>query len=105
MSAIFLDRDRNEIVIDMLREFKCQELPQQAWVNRKEPKQRSRKRQLCIDTLAEFEKALEGPNRPRTKQDAINQIYPQGIGYLLMWMVFRAVVAQIVAWLYDRTQA
>jgi hypothetical protein len=105
MSAIFLDRDRNEIMSDMLREFKCQELPQQAWIDRKEPKQRTRKRQLCIDTLRQFEKAIEGPNRPRTRQEAIDQIYPQGVGYLLMWIVFRELVKTIVAWLYDRTRA
>lgn len=105
MSAIFLERHRGEIIHDMLKEFNCQELPAMAWKNRKEPKQRTRKRDICLDTLAEFEKAFEGPNRPTTKREAIEQIYPQGIGYLLMWLVFRELVERIVAWLYDRTQA
>ena len=89
----------------MLKEFNCQELPVMAWKSRKEPKQRTRKRDICLDTLAEFEKAFEGSNRPKNRQEAIDQIYPQGIGYLMMWWLFRALVEKIVAWLYDRTQA
>jgi hypothetical protein len=105
MSAIFLDRDRSEIIIDMLREFKCQELPQQAWIDRKEPKERRKKRALCLATLEEFERVLERIGAPRTRQEAIDAIYPQGFGYVLMWLLFRAMVAQIVGWLWDRTQA
>jgi hypothetical protein len=105
MSAIFLERDRTEIVADMFRKFECEELPAFAWRDRKEPKERQKKRALCMATLEEFERVLEQIGAPRTRQEAIDAIYPQGFGYVLMWLLFRAMVAQIVGWLWDRTQA
>jgi len=105
VSAIFLERDRTEIVGEMLRKFECEELPAFAWNDRKEPKERRKKRALCIATLEEFERVLERAGAPKTRQEAIDAIYPQGIRYVLMWIILRAVVAKIVGWLWDRTQA
>ena len=65
MSAIFLERDRTEIVGEMLRKFECEELPAFAWNDRKEPKERRKKRALCIATLEEFERVLERAGAPK----------------------------------------
>jgi hypothetical protein len=102
MSAIYGTNEIERLKRELFHKFDCVELRQGK--NYKEPRERRQRRELAQATLAAFIKAMNGPNAPKTKADAVAMVFPGGIWFTLIWVFVRPLVIKMVQWLWDRTQ-
>ena len=96
--------DWDQLYCETYRRFDCDDLSHLVAYHRgfSEIDLRKRRKKRCNveSTLTRFRSAMESPNPPKTKAEAVAALSPV-VAYLL-WSVFKMLAIQIIEWAWDR---
>lgn len=98
MKPTFSTKDQADIEQAALRQFDCQPLP---FGHKRESKDRTKRRNQVTATTRRFLDAANGPNPPKTREEAITASI--GLFTSLLSMIFPqyAVAIAVAGWLWD----
>ena len=97
MITTYSYRDVLGIEAEAWRAFDCHPV-----ASGKGGRKRDAKRDKVTRTTQRFFDAINGPNPPHTKEEAVEMITPF-IG-LILSMLFKQLAVMVIEWLWDRTQ-
>lgn len=94
----------DRLYLETYREMDCDDLSAvvagHRGLKRKDLEKRTKKQRDVQGTLSRFRSAMESPNPPATKEEAVASLSPI-VAYLL-WSVFKMLAIKVIEWAWDR---